>query len=226
MKKLSFFFAVFFALIPTYSTAQETRSDRPLDLVDGIGVTYGFLDGFGLEATKKILPFINARGRLSYGKYSYYTSLLGSTGSEHRSYRGNLDSLKTAGLLFDLHPPVVPLRATVGFMYVDYKSNIRRKFPNDNNAPHDYVGTIDSAGLAPYVGIGYGDTTSLGLAAVRFSFSIGAAKIPSHKVALKCSSNNGCAQDAANSEAKTLEKNLKQDLKWLPMISLGIGIPF
>ncbi len=134
-------------------------------------------------------------------------------GDEPLSTNASIDCL-TAGLLLDLHPFRNGFRLTGGI----YHNGLEFKMDEDFGAWKAHS-SVEFNKVAPYAGIGYGNTNENGLS---FNFDIGAMFLGSPKAHY---SNPAKSQAEIEEEIKDLEDDL-EGLPCYPVVMLGITYRF
>ena len=213
-----------------------------LQAQDNIGVTakFGTL-GFGLDVTKNITSDINLRANINKGSLN-----LDATDSE--VIEDGSFELESAGILVDYYPFKNGFRFSSGLYYGNNQVDVS-SIEEENNiliGSHHYDLTkdtkthvsIDMSGVAPYVGLGWGNTI---LSSSKWSFNVDVGVL--YQGSVKTSFNmSGTAIEHNSGETINLSTNqqflkdardeklsIKQDtegLEWYPVVSIGVAYRF
>ncbi len=192
----------------------------------GVGAKVG-TPGFGLEATKSIVPMVNARLGFSIFGLGYETTQDGV------DYDYDL-SLRSIHLLADYHPiPLMGFRLSGGALLNGNKLEMLSQPATgtfeigDETYTAAEVGTIDGevsfSSLAPYVGIGWGNAAG---SRVGISTDLGVVFQGAPEVDLSASGllgNDAGFQSELTEEAQAIEDELGF-FKYYPVFSIGISI--
>jgi len=185
--------------------------------------------GYGLEATQSLSPNVNAR--LGFNTYNYTYS----TTESDIDYDAEL-KLQTTSLLLDWHPFSGVFRLSGGLIHNQNKLDLTgtptgtTTVGNGSYTPAEIgilTGNVGFKENVPYVGIGWGNAAAQDK---HFGFNFDIGVIIQGSPSVQLSSNGTLANDAAfqaelQQEQQDLEADL-QDLKYYPVISLGISYRF
>ncbi|MAE69153.1 MAG: hypothetical protein CME06_01645 [Gemmatimonadetes bacterium] len=192
----------------------------------GVGAKIG-TPGFGLEATKSIVPMVNARLGFNMFGFGYETSQDGV------DYDYDL-SLRSVHLLADYHPiPLMGFRLSGGALLNKNKLEMVSQPTSASfeiggeTYTADQVGTIDGevsfSSFAPYLGIGWGNAAG---SRIGISTDLGVVFQGAPEVDLSANgllgSDSGFQSELAE-EANAIEDELGF-FKYYPVFSIGISI--
>jgi hypothetical protein len=183
--------------------------------------------GISVEGTRSFGEKLNARLGLSYFSYTYEGD---ASEEDDYSYAGDLN-LFSVSALADYFPFGGIFRLTGGLM-INLNAIDGTLTPNktytvggDQYTPEklgDLNAEIDFNAVAPYLGIGLGNSLAAG-PGVKFTFDIGTVYQGSPGVNL--SADGLIAPSASSDQEKTLEDNLNW-FQWYPVLSVGIIYKF
>jgi hypothetical protein len=171
--------------------------------------------GVGVQASYLLHPRFVVRAEATYGTLSK----LGTSATDL--------NVKSAGLLFDLHPFKTSFRITGGGRYLDYRFKIEKPdFDLVNNVDFNKVYSVSgTTKIAPYAGIGF-DSAHYGGNAVDFHLGL--------DVGVVFGTNPKAAFD--QSAVKLSSDEIKQDLAsvtkehsyldYYPVVTLGARLSF
>jgi len=185
--------------------------------------------GYGLEATQSLSSNVNAR--LGFNTYNYTYS----TTESDIDYDAEL-KLQTTSLLLDWHPFSGVFRLSGGLINNQNKLDLTgtptgtTTIGSGSYTPAEIgtlTGNVGFKENVPYVGIGWGNAAAQDK---HFGFNFDIGVIIQGSPSVQLSSNGTLANDAAfqaelQQEQQDLEADL-QDLKYYPVISLGISYRF
>jgi hypothetical protein len=179
--------------------------------------------GLGIEATWRLTDSVNLRG--GYYAFDYGTDLE----EEGVEYDGDL-KLRNAAVFADWHPFGGSFRLSAGGVQSG------NKFLGSADGDLDvgdstYAGQLEAevswSGLAPYLGIGFGNAMRGGR--LSFSFDLGVMFTGSPDVRLDGSVNDPALEDAFAEDLARERDNLEDelsDVKYYPVVSLGFAYRF
>jgi hypothetical protein len=177
----------------------------------GVGVRVG-TTGLGADVAWSVAPTLSARLGYSGGSVNYNTS------TSTVSYDGKV-KLSNANAMLDFSP-LGPFRITGGFVFNDNKYDV---VGTSSSAPGATInGTVKGKSAAPYLGIGYGNVSGMG---VNFYADLGIMFQGSPKASLSCSSCPPSLQSQLAAEQARLEDELK-NFKYFPVLNIGLTIGF
>lgn len=179
--------------------------------------------GLGLEATWRLTDAVNLRG--GYYAFDYDTDLE----EEGVEYDGDL-RLRNAALFADWHPFAGAFRISAGGVQSGNKflgSADGELEVGDNTYTGQLEAEVSWRGLAPYLGIGFGNAMRGGR--LSFSFDLGVMFTGSPDVRLDGSVNDPALEDAFAEDLARERANLEDELsdaKYYPVVSLGFAYRF
>jgi hypothetical protein len=189
--------------------------------------------GIGVEYATNIIPLL-VNARLQINGLSYNKSVTNT----QVSYDGKL-KLFTFGAIADVYPFAGKFRLSGGLYYNNNRLDITGvpaagAFTLNGTTyttaqVGSVAGKVDFNSLAPYIGMGWGDSISGG-SPLGFSFEVGALYQGQANTSLTTTNTltgAAAATLAANiaAEKKKLDDNLKY-FKWYPVVSLGVSWKF
>ncbi|HRP35213.1 MAG TPA: hypothetical protein PLI48_04940 [Gammaproteobacteria bacterium] len=179
--------------------------------------------GLGLEATWRLTDAVNLRG--GYYAFDYDTDLE----EEGVEYDGDL-RLRNAALFADWHPFGGAFRISAGGVQSGNKflgSADGELEVGDNTYTGQLEAEVSWSGLAPYLGIGFGNAMRGGR--LSFSFDLGVMFTGAPDVRLDGSVNDPALEDAFAEDLARERANLEDELsdaKYYPVVSLGFAYRF
>lgn len=179
--------------------------------------------GLGIEATWRLTDSVNLRG--GYYAFDYGTDLE----EEGVEYDGDL-KLRNAAVFADWHPFGGAFRLSAGG--VQSGNEFLGSADGDLDVgDNTYAGQLEAevswSGLAPYLGIGFGNAMRGGR--LSFSFDLGVMFTGSPDVRLDGSVNDPALEDAFAEDLARERDNLEDelsDVKYYPVVSLGFAYRF
>ncbi len=193
-----------------------------------VGPTLG-TRGVGLDVTYSIKENLNLRGTLAGLQYGRDINEGGI------KYRGDMD-LSSAGIILDWYPSTSSLRLSLGALYNGNRLNARAKAAEDSSIDigdntYDLTGeslrgTIKWDDAAPFIGIGWGSTTSK--AGWDFAFELGAIYTGKPSASLEASpglrAQPGFDADLVKEE-RELNRAVKDATFW-PVVQMQVQYRF
>ncbi len=179
--------------------------------------------GLGLEATWRLTDAVNLRG--GYYAFDYDTDLE----EEGIEYDGDL-RLRNAALFADWHPFGGAFRISTGGVQSGNKflgSADGELEVGDDTYTGQLEAEVSWSGLAPYLGIGFGNAMRGGR--LSFSFDLGVMFTGAPDVRLDGSVNDPALEDAFAEDLARERANLEDELsdaKYYPVVSLGFAYRF
>lgn len=179
--------------------------------------------GLGIEAGWRLTDTVNLRG--GYYAFDYDTDLE----EEGVEYDGEL-RLRNAAVFADWHPFGGAFRISAGG--VQSGNEFRGSADGDLDVGDStYSGQLQTevgwSGLAPYLGIGFGNAMRGGR--LSFAFDLGVMFTGSPDVRLDGSVNDPALEDAFAEDLARERANLEDelsDVKYFPVVSLGVAYRF
>jgi len=205
-----------------------------------VGAKFGTL-GFGLDASMPVNDKVNLRLNVNKGSLDLDAS------DSDLTQNGSFDLL-SAGVLADYHPMQNGFRISGGLYYngnkLDVTSGEKNKKVKVGKHDYDFTKdsktkiTIDTKNIAPYIGIGWGNTftsnspwsfnVDLGVlyqGAVKTKMSMsGTAKDHNTGETIDLATNAQFLEDAKN-ERNFIDDNTK-GIEWYPVVSVGVSYRF
>jgi len=193
----------------------------------GVGARVGTL-GLGIEATKSLVPMVNARGGFNFFSFGYDAEVSGV------DYDATL-SLRSLHLLADYHPlPLLGFRLSGGALInlneLEVVSQPAIQFTfGDDEIPFegDDVGTVtgvvEFSAFAPYLGLGWGNAASSRIA---LALDLGVVFQGSPAVELKADghlADDPTLRTSLEEEAANAEDDLSA-FKFYPVASIGLSV--
>lgn len=225
MKKIILTALLAFGVLPSGFAAEKWY-----DIDVGVSAVVGTL-GPGLTLTLPINSVLNAR---IYGSGLAFDI---EVDEDDLEFDGDL-TLGALGPLIDYHPWRNGFRASVGVLYAfnqfDGTARCSEAACDLGDANGVVIrgdrvdGDVDYTGLAPYVGLGWGNAVDQD-GRWSFSFDIGALFTGNPDVSINCRANTAANQAACQAEADNERDELKDELgdfEVYPVVSLGFGYRF
>lgn len=179
--------------------------------------------GLGLEGTWRLTDSVNLRG--GYYAFDYGTDLE----EDGVEYDGDL-RLRNAAVFADWHPFGGTFRLSAGGVQSgnEFQGTADGDIEvGDNTYAAQLQADVDWSGLAPYLGVGFGNAMSGGR--LTFSLDLGVMFTGSPEVRLDGSVDDPALEaefaDDLERERANLEDELS-DVKYYPVISLGFAYRF
>ncbi len=228
MRKVGIFLLAFVLVVGAIGLgATSARSEVGATLKVGT-------QGIGADVTTGINKNLNARFNLNY--FSYGTTIEGDEDEDEEgggSVRPEL-TLLTIGALLDWHPWAQGFRLSAGIYLNKNKIDLTADLSptvelNDREYTlSDLGGTVDFNSLAPYLGLGYGNSVGTD-GHWHFSFDLGVMFQGSPQVDLRATASDTALQSQLDADIAGEEKKLEDDLVFFtiyPVISLGVSYRF
>jgi hypothetical protein len=180
----------------------------------GIGVRAG-TTGVGADVAWSIAPTLSAR--LGYSGLKWDRDI----DTDNVRYEGKL-KLSNFNTMLDFSP-IGPFRLTGGLIFNDNKYDVRGAFGGGSIA-----GTVKGKRAAPYLGIGYGNVSGMG---VNFYADLGIMFQGSPKARLTAECGSLSAGDCSTLQAQAaaeqarVEDELK-NFKYYPVLNIGLTVGF
>lgn len=187
-----------------------------------VGVKAG-TTGLGIEAAWRLTDSVNLRG--GYYAFDYGTDLE----EEGVEYDGDL-RLRNAALFADWHPFAGAFRLSAGGVQSgnEFQGSADGDLEvGDNTYAAQLAAEVSWSGLAPYLGIGFGNAMRGGR--LSFSFDLGVMFTGSPDVRLDGSANDPALEAAFAEDLERERANLEDELsdaKYFPVVSLGFAYRF
>ncbi|MEI6970513.1 MAG: hypothetical protein WCL44_03265 [bacterium] len=199
----------------------------------GVSVKVGTL-GIGVDVTRDLTDTLN--GRLGFNMFSYDYS--GTGGGEDGKKADEISAelrLLSVPLLLDWHPWENGVRFSVGAAFNQNEVSLsvvpgNTVDLNDNEyAVSSLDGKVSFNPVAPYIGIGWGDSAEKANGSWHFSFDLGVMFQGAPKVDLSATAAVPDQQAALNVDLAEEKKSMEEDTKMFtmyPVLSLGISYTF
>ena len=216
--------------------ASLMHAETPIALSAKVGTL-----GFGIDVTTNLMPSLNLRANINKGKVDFPSQDSDLTGK-------GIFELESAGVLLDYHPFENGFRLSSGLYYSNNKMDISKSGVENNIliGKHYYDLTtesktefsIDMSGVAPYVGIGWGDSIAESKA---WSFTVDVGVLYQGSVDASISMSGSAKEHKSGKKInlktdKTFLKDVKAEeydtahemkgLEWYPVLSVGVAYRF
>ena len=189
----------------------------------GVGVKAGTL-GFGVDVTYPVNPFLTVGLGINTYSYKFNDTASGI------NYSSTLN-LQTVGLMANIHPFSGSFHVTAGLMQNNNNLKMNADYASTysiGNTSYTYTETgsldakVDFKKLAPYVGIGWGNSPGRGIG---FTFDMGVLLQGQPNVTLSSTGGTLSSDPTFQSNLKTEEANIQDTMKGFTkyyVISAGI----